>query len=178
MRFKILRKPSKTLLEVYESLPEGTLAELVNNQLVMEPAPDFGHQDVVTQLVRVLSNHVVENSLGKVIVSPVDVYFDGENVFQPDIIFIAADRLPLLVRKGRVHGAPDLVIEVLAPGTERKDKRKKKPVYEKHGVKEFWLVDPETKDVLVYGLKGNVFAEAASQPGVVVSPLLNTTIRF
>lgn len=174
----MLKAPPKTLLEVYESLPEGTLAELVNNRLVMEPAPDFGHQDVVTQLVRVLSNHVVENSLGKVIVSPVDVYFNNENVFQPDIIFIAADRLSSLVRKGRVHGAPDLVIEVLSPGTKRKDKRKKKPVYEKHGVKEFWLVDPETKEALVYSLIEGAFVEVASQPGTIVSTLLNTIVRF
>lgn len=174
----MLRVPPRTLLEVYKSLPEGTLAELVNNQLVMEPAPDFYHQDVVTELVRVLSNHVIENNMGKVIVSPVDVYFDEENAFQPDIIFIAAGRMPLLVKKGRVYGAPDLVIEVLSPGTEQKDKRRKKPVYEKHGVKEYWLVHPQTKQAIGYRLKDNAFVEIPSQPGVIASPLLNTTVRF
>lgn len=87
----MLKAPSKTLLEVYESLPEGTLAELVNNQLVMEPAPDFYHQDIVTEIATQLRNTAVANAMGKVVVSPVDVYFDNGNVFQPDIIFIAAD---------------------------------------------------------------------------------------
>ena len=174
----MLKPPPRTLLEVYQSLPEGTLAELVNNQLVIEPAPDFYHQDVVTEIARIIGNHVVENGLGKVIVSPVDVHFDNGNIFQPDIIFIAAERLASLVRKGRVYGAPDLVIEVLSPGTQKKDKRQKKPVYEKYGVKEFWLVDPETKEVVVYSLSGSVFVEALSQRGIVTSPLLNTTVRF
>ncbi len=174
----MLKAPPRTLLEVYESLPEGTLAELVNNQLVMEPAPDFYHQDIVTEIATQLRNVATAKALGKVIVSPVDVHFDNGNVFQPDIIFIAADRLSSLVRKGRVYGAPDLVIEVLSPGTHKKDKRKKKPVYEKYGVKECWLVDPETKETTVYSLRENVFVEVASQSGVVASPLLNATIRF
>lgn len=165
-------------MEVYESLPEGTLAELVNNQLVMEPAPDFHHQDVVTEIATQLRNLTAAKSLGKVVVSPVDVYFDNGNVFQPDIIFIAADRLPSLVRRGRVCGAPDLVIEVLSPGTQKKDKRKKKPVYEKYGVKEYWLVDPETKQATGYSLRNDAFVELPSQSGVIASPLLNTSIRF
>ena len=174
----MLKAPTRTLLEVYKSLPEGTLAELVNNQLVVEPAPDYYHQDIVTELIRTLSNYVVENSLGKVIVSPVDVHFDERNAFQPDIIFIAAGRLPLLIRKGRVYGAPDLVIEVLSPGTQKKDKQKKKPVYEKYGVKEYWLVHPHTKAATGYCLKDGVFIEMASRPGIISSLLLNTSIRF
>lgn len=174
----MLKAPPKTLLEVYESLPEGTLAELVNNQLVMEPAPDFYHQDVVTEIARLLSNHVVEEGMGKLVVSPVDVYFNNENVFQPDVIFIAADRLSSLIRKGRVHGAPDLIIEVLSPGTEGKDKRKKKPIYEKHGVKEYWLVNPQTKQVVGYQLVAGRYQEFFTGTGVLSSRLLNTTVAF
>lgn len=174
----MLKAPPKTLLEVYESLPEGTLAELVNNQLVIEPAPDFYHQDIVTELATQLRNIVREKASGTVVVSPVDVYFDKENVFQPDVIFIAADRLPLLVKKGRVHGAPDLVIEVLSPGTEGKDKRKKKPVYEKYGVKEYWLVAPGSKKATGYRLVTGGFVELPSQYGILQSPLLGVTVQF
>lgn len=174
----MLKSPPRTLLEVYESLPEGTLAELVNNQLVMEPAPDFYHQDIVTEIATQLRNTAIAKVMGKVVVSPVDVYFDNGNVFQPDIIFIAADRLPSIVQRGRVHGAPDLVIEVLSPGTEKKDKQKKKPVYEKYGVKEYWLINPQTKQVTGYCLRDNAFVEIPSSSGTIVSPLFNTTFHF
>ncbi len=174
----MLKAFPKTLLEVYESLPEGTLAELVNNQLLMEPAPDFYHQDIVTEIATQLRNTAKAKALGKVIVSPVDVYFGKENVFQPDIIFIATERLALLVKNGRVHGAPDLVIEVLSPGTEKKDKQQKKPVYEKYGVKEYWLVEPASKKVIGYKLSDKHYIEVPSQPGVIASQLLGVIIHF
>lgn len=173
----MIQSPPRTILEVFESLPEGTLAQIINNNLVMSPAPDFDHQDIVSELTHQLRAYVNEKNLGKVVVAPVDVYLNPENIYQPDILFLSNDRMNL-VKKGKIKGAPDLIVEVLSPGTEKFDKTIKKQVYEQAGVKEYWIVDPKTKDVLGYQLNGNMYTEIPSENGVMTSPLLKTTIHF
>ena len=79
----------------------------------------------------------------------IDVYFEETETYQPDIIFISKDRLHIIERE-RIKGAPDLVIEILSPATAYYDLRKKFKIYEKHGVKEYWIVDPEDKSVIAY----------------------------
>jgi Uma2 family endonuclease len=174
----MIQAPPRTILEVFENLPEGTLAQLINNNIFMAPSPDFFHQDIITEISRRLSNYVVEKKLGKVIVAPMDVYFNSQNVFQPDIIFLSAERLPGIVQDGKIKGAPDLVIEVLSPGTEKMDKREKKAVYEQNGVKEYWMVAPSTKKVTGFQLMDGEYVEIPSQSGVITSCLLGVTINF
>lgn len=173
----MIQPPPRTILEVFESLPEGTLAQVISNNLVMIPAPDFHHQDIVFELARQLGNFVIENDLGKVVGAPVDVYLNAENIYQPDVLFLSNERMHL-VQNGKIKGAPDLIIEVLSPGTENFDKKVKKVAYEKSGVKEYWIVDPKTKQATGYQQSGSGFVEIASAQGVLVSPLLETTIRF
>lgn len=164
-------------MEVFESLPEGTLAEIIDNNLVMSPAPDFEHQDIVYELARLLGNHVKQKNLGKVVGAPVDVYLNPENVYQPDILFLSNERMHL-VKKGKIKGAPDLIIEVLSPGTEKFDKTVKRNVYEQSGVKEYWIIDPKTKKDLGYQLTGSTYNEIPSEDGVINSRLLDLTFRF
>jgi Uma2 family endonuclease len=78
--------------------------------------------------------------LGKVFFSPIDVYLNDKNVFQPDIIFVSKDRSEIIDWKKGIMGAPDLVIEVLSKGNEKYDLTEKKIVYEVSGVKEYWLL--------------------------------------
>jgi Uma2 family endonuclease len=173
----MIQTPPRTILEVFESLPEGTLAQIINDSLVMSPAPDFEHQDVASELLRLVGNYVKEKKLGKVVIAPVDVYLNPENVYQPDILFLSSEQMHL-VKKGKIKGAPDLIIEVLSPGTEKFDKTVKKSVYEQSGVKEYWIVDPKTRKVLGYQLTGSTYTEIPSEDGVITSPLLNTTVHF
>lgn len=173
----MIQSPPRTILEVFESLPEGTLAEVINNQLVMPPAPDFWHQDIVTEISSQLRIFLKQNPSGRVVVSPVDVYLNPENVYQPDIVFLTNDQMSM-VQKGRVRGAPAMVIEVLSPGTERYDKREKKQVYEQSGVEEYWIVNVETKKVTGYQLLNDKYVDIPSKTGVIVSPLVGITIKF
>lgn len=173
----MVQAPPRTILEIFESLPEGTLCELINNRIVMPPSPSFEHQDLSASLSAQLYMFVTTHQLGKVVAAPLDVYLGKENVFQPDILFISAEKLSV-VQRGKVRGAPDLVIEILSPGSENYDQHKKRDVYERFGVQEYWIVDPETKQVTGFQLKENAFVEIPSQPGAISSPLLNTTIRF
>lgn len=172
----IRKAPPRTILEVFKSLPEGTLCQVVNNQLIMSPAPHPAHQRVSRSLFRQLDRFVEAHQLGEVFYAPVDVYFDDENVYEPDIFFIATERLSII--KDNVYGAPDLIVEVLSPGSEKIDKVKKKKVYERYGVKEYWVVHPVTKKVIGYRLSGHGFVEIPSKDGVIVSSLLRVTIEF
>jgi Uma2 family endonuclease len=105
------------------------------------------------------------------------VYLDRKNAYQPDLIFIATENLHKIQEDG-LQGAPDLVIEVLSPGTARYDKGKKKTVYERCGVKEYWIVDPATKAVNGYALQQGRFAELEAATGVIHSLLLHTSLEF
>lgn len=169
--------PPRTLLEVYESLPEGTLCQLINNQLIMSPALKDIHQKVLDTVYRRLGDFVERNTLGETRVAPYDVYFDTKNVYQPDSTFIANENTNGIKENG-FHGAPDLIIEILSPATARYDLEDKKDVYERYGVKEYWIVDPATKEVKGYTLQNGGYAETFSAYGTIQSLLLDCTIRF
>ena len=170
-------KPPRTLLEVYQMLPEGTMAQLINNQIIMSPAPSDKHQEVLDIVYRRLGDFVETNQLGKTRTSPYDVYLDRKNAYQPDIIFIANENLHRIKENG-LHGAPDLVIEILSPATWRMDKEDKKDEYERSGVKEYWMIDPADKTTEGFRLVGSEFESLPSEAGQIFLHLLNCTISF
>jgi Uma2 family endonuclease len=174
---KQYQQPPRTALEVFEMLPEGTLAEVINNVIYMSPAPSFPHQDVCTQLAAVIRMHTSAENLGKCIASSIDVYFDNTNVFQPDIIFISNGNMGI-VKDEKVKGAPDLIVEVLSSGNKKHDTERKRPVYEKHGVKELFIIDPRSKEVITYYLVNNKFIKQESFTGRITSMLLNKSFSF
>lgn len=148
---KELEIPEKTVYtyEDYRIFPEGAPYQLIGGKLIMTPPPSTYHQIVSMELGVKLANFVKKNDLGRVLSAPIDVYFEETETYQPDIIFISKDRLHIIERE-RIKGAPDLVIEILSPATAYYDLRKKFKIYEKHGVKEYWIVDPEDKSVIAY----------------------------
>ncbi len=135
----------------YQKLPEGAPYQLIGGELVMSPAPTLYHQRIIRKLVNLLSNFVESHHLGEVFFAPVDVFLDHENTFQPDIVFVSKERAAIMDEQ-KINGAPDLVVEILSPSTAYYDLKKKKEMYEKYGVKEYWIVDPmeKTIDVLVH----------------------------
>ncbi|HET7115653.1 MAG TPA: Uma2 family endonuclease, partial [Hanamia sp.] len=122
--------PPKIMQEVWESLPEGTLCQLINNKLIMSPAPLNIHQVTIGELFVNLSIFLRKNKIGEVRIAPFDVYFSNENVLQPDIIFIKNENLKKIQNKG-LFGAPDIVIEILSPTTSQLDYEDKKIIYER-----------------------------------------------
>lgn len=138
-------------LEEYLSTDETNLPmELEFGVLVREPAaPSWGHQLIVGRAFVSLDEHVSRHELGRVAQAPVDVILDRERalVVQPDVVFIAAERLHICT--DRVWGPPDLTVEVLSPGTARRDTTTKLAWFQLYGVKESWLVDPVSVEVTV-----------------------------
>ena len=105
------------------------------------PAPFFSHQSVVLRVARLLGDHVDPRQLGRVAIAPVDVILDRDRalVVQPDVLFVSTERLSII--RDQVWGAPDLVAEILSPGTEKHDRGEKLGWYRQYGVRECWLVD-------------------------------------
>ena len=148
---EVIQSPPRTLMEVFRMLPEGTRAELINGILYMSPAPSLDHQDVVVSLTTELNQFLKKKKAGKLYVSPVDVYLNSTNAYQPDLVIILNKNLSILKSNG-VYGAPDIVFEILSPGTKKFDLVKKKNVYESSGVLEYWIVDPLLAKVTIFTL--------------------------
>jgi len=135
----------------YLALPETNRPmELVYGRVHEPPAPNYGHQSVVTRLTAQLDAHVRRHRLGRVCVSPVDVVLDRDAalVVQPDVIFVSTERLNIL--GDRVWGAPDLTVEVLSAGTAARDRTLKVGWYRQYGVRECWLIEPAARAVEVF----------------------------
>jgi Uma2 family endonuclease len=172
------KAPPRTIMEVFQMLPEGTLAELINASLYMSPAPTSDHQRIVGKLYRILASFAEDNDLGEVFLAPFEVYLDEHsNVVEPDIVFVSRQRAHLIQRSG-LHGAPDFVIEILSSSNSRHDKVIKKELYERFGIAEYWIVDPETKDTTGYVLKNGRYEAAKSTPAEINSTLFNRSFKF
>src|SRR6185312_6654574 len=92
--------PPKSIQEVWESLPEGTLCQLINNKLIMSPAPQNLHQVVIGEIFVEISLYLRKNKIGKVRIAPFDVHFSKENILQPDMFFIKNENLNKIRSKG------------------------------------------------------------------------------
>jgi len=140
----------------YKSLPESETKryELLDGELVMVPAPSSYHQSISKRIEFVLYQRLEKEGLGEVLDAPIDVVLgegDDREVVQPDIIFISKERSQI-IKEEEIEGAPDLVIEILSPATEKRDRAYKKSLYARYGVKEYWIVDPRNKVIELYKL--------------------------
>jgi len=142
--------------EDYTRLPEGAPYQLIGGELIMTPSPMPYHQELSRELGFKLFSFVKENDLGHVYYAPLDVYFSETDVYQPDILFIEKKRSEI-IGKTKIEGSPDIVVEILSPSTAYYDLRKKFRIYEKFGVKEYWIVDPELKRIEVYGNENSIY---------------------
>ena len=142
----------------YLAIPEDdeNRYELIDGELYMAPGASWEHQESIINLGSTLRDFVRANRFGRVVASPVDVYLSNEDVFQPDIVFVSVERLDIIHRSG-VHGAPDLVVEMLSPSTERRDLTIKRERYEMFGVREYWLADTIGKTITVLRARDGVF---------------------
>ena len=150
------KKQGEFTLDDYYAMPEDTRVELIDGVLYEMLAPTTIHQDFGFQIAFRLQEHIKKNK-GKcwVAVAPVDVQLDCDNrtMVEPDVI-VVCDRDKIIRRC--VYGAPDFIVEVLSPSTKKKDLTIKLKKYTEAGVKEYWLVDPEAKRVMVYRFEEDV----------------------
>jgi len=150
----------------------GDRHELIDGELVVTPSPIPVHQIISANIEYALARLVRESGLGLVLHAPVDIRFTPENVLIPDIIYIAQNRLHIIGLKV-IDSAPDLVVEILSPGTRRRDQETKRALYARFGVQEYWIVDPDARSVTVLVLVGDIFEPMpAAEGGVIASRVL------
>lgn len=130
----------------YVLLPEDKQYELIDGDLYMVPAPTPYHQSIAGRIEFELRRFVKEHTMGEVLHAPCDVYFSQYDVVQPDILYVSSERLGI-IKERYVQGPPELVVEILSPSSRDKDRQIKRKLYGRHGVREYWIVDPEAKSV-------------------------------
>jgi Uma2 family endonuclease len=130
--------------EDYDALPGQPRCELLFGRLYLTASPTPWHQMVALFLWRHLES-IAEAAGGFACSAPLDVVLAGHSVVQPDVIYISAERLAILGK--RIEGAPDLLIEVLSAGSARRDRGEKLSLYAKAGIREYWIVEPETRHI-------------------------------
>jgi Uma2 family endonuclease len=160
----------------YLGLPDdGRHYELIDGELIVNPAPAPRHQRIVRTFITRLDRYFEEHGGGEVIGSPIDVVLGDDTVVEPDVIVIKSERASIVGAKN-VQGAPNIVVEVLSEGTRRKDEVSKRRLYEQSGVDEYWIADPDADLVKLYRRAGAGFALAAEVSAdrgeAVTSPLL------
>lgn len=132
----------------YLNLPEGRRYEIIDGDLNMTPAPNIKHQKVSLLLSQALLNFCQLEDLGTVLCAPVDVYLTHEDIIQPDLLFVAKEREGI-IEPNYIRGAPDLMVEIVSPASAKRDRSVKRSLYARHGVREYWIVDPDAKTVEV-----------------------------
>ncbi len=142
--------------EDYKRLPDDNWRyEVIEGELFMSPAPNTHHQRVIARLEFAMMKHVEAKKLGEVLHAPIDVRLgDLANPVQPDVLFICQDRLNI-IRKDWIEGAPDLIVEVLSPSNWIDDRRTKYRIYALAGVREYWIVDPDKRQIEIFALRGS-----------------------
>ena len=137
-------------IEDFRNLPEGLRAELVDGKLIYLEAPSTLHQEIKGEMHIAVANHIrSKGGRCKVYIPPFDVYISGDDskVLEPDLT-VVCDRSKL-GKKG-CHGAPDWIVEVTSPSTRRRDLGTKLFLYREAGVREYWIINPENRTVIVY----------------------------
>lgn len=129
---------------------DGLRHEIIDGEHYVTPSPNLRHQELVLRLAVSLSNHL-ENRPdgGRVFIAPFDVVFSFHDIVEPDVIFVAPDQLDILTTKN-IQGTPAMVVEILSPSTRKRDQQIKQKLYDRMGVHEYWLVDPELNVVSIY----------------------------
>lgn len=117
----------------------------------MSPSPRYRHQRIVGNIFLALGHHLQKHPVGEVVISPSDVELSPDDVYEPDIYFISKERLGIITEQG-ASGGPDLVVEVLSPGTAKLDLAKRE-IYAAAGVQEMWLVDERRSKIDIYMLQ-------------------------
>ena len=164
---------TKVTTEQFLQLPETTVpTELIAGEITVSPTPSILHQRLVFKLAKLIDVVIPD---GEVIIAPMDVLLDEENVVQPDVFWVSTNGLALADGTKYFRGAPDLVVEILSPSTTRRDRDAKFRLYERFGVREYWLVDPVAELIEVYRLVNGNFERAGfyGKGETLTTPTLN-----
>ena len=129
--------------------------EIIGGENYMAPTANIWHNNVVVNLIATIGVYAKEKRLGYVFTDNMDVHFPDGSLFRPDFSFVSAANGSIVVdnAKRTIHGVPDMVVEIFSRATMRRDLGVKKDVYERNGVREYWMIDPWRESIEVYLLR-------------------------
>jgi Uma2 family endonuclease len=135
-------------VEEFWSLPESVLpTEYIDGEIIMAPAPTFPHQRAILRMASMLQQFVSQNGLGEMFISPLDVVLPSGEVVQPDVFFFNSRQAERVGAASRADDVPPFLIEILSPGSVKHDMMTKRNLYEKNGVREYWIVDVKERTI-------------------------------
>ena len=154
---------------------DGRRHELIDGDRYVTPSPTVRHQTISGRLHQAVGNFLEQHPLGQIWAAPLDVVLSDGNIVEPDLVYVSRERAAVLTAQ-KIQGAPDLVIEILSPGTRMTDEIVKRDAYERFGVAEYWVVNPESRAVMVCRRRDREFenvAELTAKSGdALMTPLL------
>ena len=136
--------------------PDSGHYQLIQGELMTMTSPNTRHQRIIRLLTKSLESYLEKYPIGEIFLSPMDVVFTDGDVYQPDILFILESNKHI-IEETKINGVPDLIVEVLSPSNAYYDLVVKKKIYEKCGVREYWIVDPLQNTLDLYVLHNNKF---------------------
>ena len=154
---------------------DGKRHEIIDGEHYVTPSPNTKHQSVSMNLTVALALYLRQRPLGRLFAAPFDVVLSDLDVVEPDLVYLARERLEILTEK-HVRGVPDLLVEILSPGTRKTDEITKRRRYEHFGVREYCVVDPELDAIKIYRRVDTAFVRVAElsveHQNVLTTPLL------
>jgi len=148
-------RPRKTV-DDFMKLPEGARAELIEGEIFMSPSPKARHQRVGMNLTVELTGFIRLGNAGQLLAAPCDVHLPSGDIVQPDLIFVSTRNQGII--QDWIRGVPDLLVEIVSPDAPERDRIVKRRLYERNGVPEYWIVDPQEGSVEVLSLKAGAYA--------------------
>ena len=156
---------------------DGKRHEIIDGEHYVTPSPNLRHQQLVGRLYLEVALYLRDHpQAGQVFLSPLDVVLSDYDVVEPDLLFVAGDQTGIMTEKN-IQGPPALVVEVLSKSTRKRDAQIKRRLFERTGVREYWLVDPELDTVQVFrpspdGKLARVHELSAEDDETLTTPLL------
>jgi Uma2 family endonuclease len=136
---------------------DGQRHELIDGEHYVTPSPNLKHQQILGNLHLEIGGWLRQHPIGRAFLSPFDVVFTRFDVVEPDLLYISNARAAQILTAANVQGPPELVVEIGSPSTRKRDETIKRRLYERAGVSEYWVVDPEVDVVRVYRREGDSF---------------------
>jgi Uma2 family endonuclease len=178
IEFQLRSADASWCYDKWEKLPDdGNRYEVIDGVLYMSTAPGVRHQRVVMRLDRRIGFPLESQGIVIALVSPVGLLMPGADPVQPDFLLIRSERADIISDDDRIRGVPDLIAEVVSPSHPELDTVVKRAAYARAGVPEYWILRPESRDILVYSEPDEALADFTSlQRFAVDSELVSPTL--
>ena len=138
---------------------DGLRHELIDGVHFVTASPVTRHQRILRRLTVSIENWLTGHPVGEIFFGPIDVVLSSADVVAPDLIYVSWERSQSLKDDG-MFAAPDLVVEILSPSTRRRDEELKRRLYERTGVSEYWVIDPDRDVIAIYRRDAGSFVHA------------------